>query len=113
MPKSSHKIKDNTGLWHFLKEAWSIAVERAKIHKALRLLNKQSWSIEFLTALLYKAAKSYGTSLEMTITGPGGLALVVKTADTNTTQYKDENILEHLDDEVKVQQYITSMQRKS
>jgi hypothetical protein len=107
------KIDNKTGLMVFLKEAWAIAVERAKINKAMRLMNKQMWSVEFLTALLYKAAKSYGTSLEMTINGPGGLSLVVKTGESrNPTSYKDESILEHLDDEVKVQQYIAMMQGK-
>jgi hypothetical protein len=104
-------IKDNAGLGHFLKEAWSVALERAHIHKALRLLNKQQWSIEFLTALLYKASRSYGTQLEMTITGPGGLSLTVKTTDKNSTPYRDEDILEYLDDEVKVNQFVAMMQR--
>jgi hypothetical protein len=110
--KNKPKIRDNTGFGHFLKEAWSVAVERAKIHRSLRLLNKQTWSVEFLTALLYKASRSYGTQLEMTITGPGGFALNVKTTDKNPTPYKDEDILQYLDDEVKVNQFVAMMQHR-
>jgi hypothetical protein len=101
------------GLGSYLKEAWAISVERAKIHKALRLMNKQSWSIEFLTALLHRAAKMYGGQLEMEIISPDGAKITVRSSAPNNTQYKDDDILQHLDDEVKVRQFIDSVQRRT
>jgi hypothetical protein len=100
------------GLRTYLKEAWALMVERGKIHKALRLMNKQTWSVEFLAAMLYRAAKNYNTSLEMEIISPDGAKIIVRSGDPNKTQYKDEDILQHLDDEVKVNQFIDMMQRK-
>jgi plasmid stability protein len=104
--------KTNVGLSKFIKDAWDLAVERAKINKALRILNKQEWSVEFLTALLVRAAKHGGSQLEMSIISPNGTQLVVRTSDSPKTQYKDEDILEHLDDELKVQQFIAAMEHK-
>jgi hypothetical protein len=104
-------LKKQDGLSKFIRDAWDLSIERGKIHKALRLLNKQSWSIEFLTALLQRAAKNYGSHLEMTITGPGGFSVTVKTTDGSTSnKYKDDDIMQHLDDEVKVNQFIAMMQ---
>jgi len=41
----------------FIRELWLITVERAKARKAVRLLVKQSWSIEFLVYLLTKSTE--------------------------------------------------------
>jgi hypothetical protein len=105
------KKKDSASFGSFLKEAWALYKERVLTRRALRLLNKQEWSVEFLTAMLYKAAKAYGQSLEMTITGPGGVNMTIRTADKeNPTRFKDESILERLDDELAVQQFISQVQ---
>jgi hypothetical protein len=109
--KKQKKPKE-PGMGTFLKEAWGLMAERGKIHRALRLMNKQTWSVEFLTALLYRASKTYNTQLEMEIVSKDGVKLVVRTTDTNKTQYKDDDILQHLDDEVKVSQFISLMQKK-
>jgi hypothetical protein len=107
--------KDKTpGLRTYLKQAWDIAVERQKVHKALRLANKQMWSVEFLTALMQKAAKHYGTQLEMELVSPEGTRLVIRTSDAvNRSQYTDDDILNHLDDEVRIQQFLAQVQRRS
>lgn len=44
-------------MWRFIKELWLVWVERAKARKAVRLLMKQQWSVEFLVYLLTKAAQ--------------------------------------------------------
>ena len=41
-----------------LRKLIEIHYEQAKRRKALRLLEKQSWSIDFLSMLLVKAGKS-------------------------------------------------------
>jgi hypothetical protein len=105
--------KPLVGLRKFLKDAWDISLERVRINKALRRMNKQEWSIEFLTAMLYRAARHYGQQLEMTIVGPGGMAITVRTTDNKPpTNYSDDSILNHLDDELKVRQFIEMMESK-
>ena len=84
----------------FLVEAWHVLVERMKIHKALRIMNKQEWSIEFLTALLIRAAHTSNQQLEMAIIGPNGYQFLIRTADSNQSQtFPDDDVFNHLDDE--------------
>jgi hypothetical protein len=90
----------------FIQDLWDLWVERHKIHKALRLLNKQEWSIEFLTHLLVRASKVSGTPLEIRIIGPNNVAVEVKYSELKPEQYKDDDIMNHLDDEVKMRQFM-------
>jgi hypothetical protein len=99
-------------MFGFIKQAWLLATERAKIHRALRLANKQDWSVEFLTALLVRAAKVYGSALEMDIVGPDNVRLTIRTVDKIETPYKDDDILNNLDDQLKVDQFVEMMQRR-
>jgi hypothetical protein len=89
----------------FIKELWDLWVERRKIHKALRILNKQEWSIEFLTALLVRAANFTHQPLEMFIRSANGHEIVVRTADVSTP-YADDDIFDHLDDELKIKAFM-------
>jgi hypothetical protein len=93
----------------FTKELWGLWVERHKIHKALRILNKQTWSVEFLTALLVRAANASHQQLAMTITGPGGIAVHINTIDDNAPALQDDNVFNHLDDDVYIKQFMESI----
>jgi hypothetical protein len=67
--------------------------------------------VEFLTALLHKAANCYKQQLEMRIEGPGGVAIIVKTTETSSSsRYTDDNVFNHLDDEVRVNQFLSMME---
>jgi hypothetical protein len=92
----------------FLREAWAVLVERQKTHKALRLLSKQEWSVEFLTAMLVRASRVTKQQLEMSITN-GGNSITVRTIENQTSKFKDDSIFDHLDDQAKVNQWVESM----
>ena len=48
-----------------IKQVWDVWVEQSRARKALRILNKQEWSVEFLTSLLVSAANKTGKKYEM------------------------------------------------
>ena len=96
-------------MWQFIKQAWALSIERSNTRKALRTLNKQQWSVEFLTAMLVRASNVVKQPLEMTIIGPGGVAIRINTIDNIETPYRDDNIFNHLDDEVRMRQFMESI----
>lgn len=93
-----------------IKKIIDIYYERAQTRKALRLLNKQTWSVEFLTALLSKAAKINGKHLEMEIVSKDGVRLLVRTTDA-LVENNDDNIFNHLDDDIKINQFMNELRR--
>ena len=93
-------------------EMWQLWIERCKTKKALRILNKQEWSIEFLTAMLIRASRITGQPLEMTIVGPGSVAVQINTMDNpQSAVYRDESIFNHLDDDLKIQSFINQVSK--
>jgi len=102
--------KPVTGFRKFLKDLWEVMVERNRVHKALRLLSKQEWSIEFLTALLVRAANITNQPLEIVIVGPNGTQYIVRTADQHIpTALRDDDIFNHLDDDAKIRAYMEAI----
>ena len=95
----------------FLRELWAVLVERCKVHRALRILNKQEWSIEFLQAMLIRSAKTLRTPLEMTINGPNGYSYTVRVKPDQEVKYKDENIFDNLDNEAAIRQFMENLNR--
>jgi hypothetical protein len=93
-------------MWKFLKELWSLKVQWAQTQKALHLLSKQSWSVEFLTALLVRAAKMYGSPIEMQLFDKDGRSIVIRVPEREDTKFKDDDIFQHLDDDVKIRQFM-------
>ena len=55
--------------------------EQARRRKALRLLQKQVWSVDFISTLLLKSAKMLGTPLELTVVSPNGSAMKITAKD--------------------------------
>lgn len=89
-----------------IKEIIGIYWERAKMRKALRLLNKQTWSVEFLTKLLVKAANVSKQKLEMEIISRDGTRLVVRTQDLDINSNNGSfDIFDHLDDDIKLREF--------
>lgn len=96
----------------FIKDLWTVLVERQKTRRALRLLSKQEWSIEFLTALLVRSANVLHKPLQLTIT-QGDRSFTIKTVDiVEEGIYRDDNIFNHLDDESKVRSFINEVNRR-
>jgi hypothetical protein len=95
-----------------LRQWIELNAERQKTHKALRILAKQEWSIEFLTALLIRASKITGEELEMTLKSPAGMTATIRTIDAPQTPFRDESIFNHLDDEFRVNEFIKIVNSK-
>lgn len=94
-----------------LRKIIEIHFEQAKRRKALRMLQKQEWSFDFLALLLVKASKLAGQSLSLTITDKNNIKYTLtydkaKTADS--LQTLDDSIFNHLDDEAAIQSFIRS-----
>lgn len=86
----------------------AIHYEQAKRRKALRLLERQHWSVDFLSTLLLKSAKMLGTSLQLTIISPDDVKLVITAKDLKTDDGRidDMDIFNHLDDSTAVNDFI-------
>lgn len=86
----------------------AIHYEQAKRRRALRILEKQHWSVDFLSTLLLKSAKMLGTSLQLTIVSPDDVKLVITAKDLKTDDGRidDTDIFNHLDDESAVNDFI-------
>jgi hypothetical protein len=108
---SSRNTNSDKGLRAFLKEAWNLWKERQYIHKALRILNKQEWSIEFLTSLFIKAAKHFHEPLEMTIVGPGQVSVTIKSTEAKNFVLMDDDVMNHLDDDVFIRQFMERLKK--
>ena len=86
----------------------AIHYEQARRRKALRLLEKQHWSVDFLSTLLLKSAKMLGTSLQLTIVSPDDVKLIITAKDLKTDDGRidDTDIFNHLDDQTAVNDFI-------
>jgi len=101
-------MKDKSLLRQFIE----IQHERWMTRRALRILSKQTWSVDFLTALLIRAANTMHRPLEMQVHGPYGVIATVRTTEAINEVYRDESIFNHLDDEMKVRNFINEINKK-
>ena len=87
-----------------------IHYEQAQRRKALRTLEKQAWSLDFLSLMLVRASKLAGTGLSLEITDKNGVKLNLnydKAAASDYNDYFDDNIFNKLDDDAAVNKFIT------
>lgn len=91
-----------------IRKIIDIQYEQARRRKALRILQKQHWSVDFLSTLLLKSAKMLGTSLQLTIISPDDVKLVITAKDLKTDDGRidDMDIFNHLDDQAAVNDFI-------
>lgn len=95
-----------------LRQLIAIHYEQAKRRKALRILNKQEWSVEFLEYLIIHAAKDLKQNIVITVTSPAGHKLDIKSVSAQTKLDTDYDIFNHLDDQAAVEQFIREHGRK-
>ena len=95
-----------------LKQLIAIHYEQSKKRKALRILEKQSWSVDFLTMLLTKAAKASGVPLSLMVENKDGQKFVLTADGTKHDAVSDDDIFNHLDNEAAVQSFITQHSRR-
>lgn len=100
-------MKDNKEPSLF-RQIIAIHYEQAKRRKALRLLERQHWSVDFLSTLLLKSARMLGTPLELSIMSPDGVVMKITAKDLNTDDGRidDTDIFNHLDDASAVNDFI-------
>jgi hypothetical protein len=85
----------------------AIYYEQAMRRKALRILVKQTWSLEFLSLMLAKAAKLSANNVIMQITNKDGVTLTITYDKAKANIEKiDDTIFNHLDDDIAVQDFI-------
>lgn len=91
-----------------IRQLIAIHFEQVRRRKALRLLQRQHWSVDFLSTLLLKAARSLGTSLELTVVSPDNEKLVITAKDLKKDDGRidDNDIFNHLDDNAAVNNFI-------
>ena len=93
-----------------LRQLISIHAEEAKTKKAMRILTKQKWSIEFLEYMLVRCASKTQQPLEMQIVSPEGATIIMHSEKVDMAQpnvaYAESDILMHLDDDAAVNQFI-------
>ena len=91
-----------------IKKIIAIEYERYKIHKAMRILQKQEWSVEFLAMVLRKAVDNgmttRGVSLEIR---NGNNAIVMKVED-KVKELASESIFDQLDNTAAVNAFIAA-----
>lgn len=88
-----------------------IYYEQAKRRKALRLLQKQSWSFEFLSVLLVKASKLAGQNLSLVIKDKDGKTYTLtcdKAKNSDAVDKLDDSIFNHLDDDTAINTFIAN-----
>lgn len=89
-----------------LRQIVAIHYEQAKRRKALRILNKQEWSVEFLEALVIHAAKDLRQNIVITVTSPAGHKLEIKSVEGANKFDTSDDIFNHLDDDAAVNKFI-------
>lgn len=91
-----------------LRKIIDIQWEQARRRKALRLLQKQVWSVDFISTLLLKSAKMLGTSLELTVVSPNGSAMKITAKDLQQDDGRidDTDVFNHLDDAAYINDFV-------
>ena len=103
--------KDKTS--SLLRQIIAIWYEQAKRRKALRILNRQEWSVEFMEYLCEHAAKSMNKDIIITVTSPAGHKLEIKSVVEHATNLMaDDDIFNKLDDDAAVAEFIREHSRR-
>ena len=101
--KKNKQIKEPS----LLRKLIAIYYEQAKRRKALRILTKQSWSFEFLSLMLARAAKMSASNVIMQITNKDGMTITITYDQAKkSVENVDDSIFNHLDDDIAVQHFI-------
>lgn len=95
-----------------IKQLIAIRYEQAKRRKALRILEKQEWSLDFLTLLLTKSAKAVNAPMTLIVENTNGQKFTLTADGSKLDVVDDDDIFNHLDDEAAVQSFITKNSRR-
>ena len=105
--KKQRRHKEPSVLRKMVEVLW----EDAKRRRALRLLERQSWSLDFLSMALVKAGKHLDEGLVMVITDRNGARMELRYEDARG-RLEEDNVFMHLDDELFVERFIAANSRR-
>jgi len=98
-----------------LRQVIAIHFEQCRRRKAMRLLTKQEWSIDFITLLLIKAAKLSAQGINLEITSPSGIKMSISTTDAvlrGNELNDDDDIFNKLDDSAAIDAFIRAHSKR-
>ena len=107
--KRIHVRKKNDKPKSLLRKFIEVAWEQSQRRKALNILAKQEWSVDFLTYLLVKASRIQQKELELVVTNKDGATLRIissKVSEAVRSLDPTDDILNHLDEPDVVEAYI-------
>ena len=98
-----------------IRKVIAVLWEDAKRKRALRLLARQSWSLDFLSMALVKAGQHLGEGIAIAIENRDGTKITL-TYDAATrsraVQDMDDSVFMHLDDDLAVERFIRENSRR-
>lgn len=94
-----------------LMKVVEVLYEDAKRRKALRLLERQAWSLDFLSMALVKAGRHLDEGLVMVITDRNGVRMELRYEDVKD-RVTEDNVFMHLDDDSFVERFIAANARR-
>ena len=89
--------------------------EDAKRRRAIRVLEKQSWGLEFLSAALVRAGKSLGEGISLVIVNRDGVRMELSYDSARSSLEAsglDDSIFMKLDDDLAVERFIRANSRR-
>jgi len=90
-----------------LRRIIEIHHEQAMRRKALRILNKQQWSVEFLEYLIKNAAQQLNQDITVEIENPSGYKLRITSVNASYHGFNNDNdIFNKLDDQAAIERFI-------
>lgn len=92
-----------------------IYFEQCRRRKALRLLQRQRWSFDFLAVLLVRASELAGKGLTLTIKDRDGVSCTLTYDEAKASRDAgnlDDSIFNHLDDDMAVSEFIRLNSRR-
>ena len=94
-----------------LRKMVEVLYEDVKRRKALRLLSKQAWSLDFLSMALVKAGRHLDEGLVMVVTDRNGVKMELRYED-GKDRVDEDNVFMHLDDDSFVERFIMEHARR-
>lgn len=98
-----------------LRKVIDIYWNQAQAARARRILVKQTWSIEFLATVLATAARMNGNyDMQVTIVNKDGMSITLTASDCtrHVTASTGTSILDQLDNDAAVEQFIRQNSRR-
>ena len=105
--KRQRKRREPSVLRKMVEVLW----EDARRRKALRLLERQAWGLDFLSMALARAGRHSDGGLVMTITDRNGARMELRYEDVKD-RADDDNVFMHLDDDSFVERFIAANSRR-